>query len=59
MAAVVSTYSKGRLVSTMKPPLTPDGQYGPTGCRRASSDPRKSGTTKDECGVQEGLMRYG
>ncbi len=32
---------------------------GPTGCGRASSDPRKSGTTKDECGVQEGLMRYG
>jgi hypothetical protein len=31
----------------------------PTGCGRASSDPRKSGTTKDECDVQEGLMRYG
>jgi hypothetical protein len=26
---------------------------------RNGSRPEKSGTTKDECGVQEGLMRYG
>jgi hypothetical protein len=32
-------YSKGTMVSTMKPPIKPDGQYGPTGCKCAIERP--------------------